>query len=245
MGNVVSAVVSLGALCALGYLIYERGFVGAFDALRSALYGVFDRPFAVLMHGRPQAVVAPAPLPLTDAQEKRLQEIADVPLEDIIAAAERRALHPDDPIPAVLADLDPDTRHKPRPQLAVLSPGMDFKVGTVTVLRDINRKIDAEVKGRYDDCTHPDAEREEVMGWSSTRPTRTLITSCLKCDLIAAMRRRLSVLVAELEALVGVVHVDSGRGRDQYLLAMAEADAIKQALNNLLAEEEIRQQVGG
>lgn len=53
---------------------------------------------------------ADEPAELTAAEEARLQAIADVPLVDIIEAAERRASHPDEPLPKILADLDPETR---------------------------------------------------------------------------------------------------------------------------------------
>lgn len=109
MGDLVSAVVSVAALCGFGYLIYYHGIVGTWETIK--------RPIAAfnhaLIYGRPRRPQSLPSRPQDPARLKRLQAAAAVPMEQIIAAAERRATHPDEPEPDVLAALDPATWERP------------------------------------------------------------------------------------------------------------------------------------
>jgi hypothetical protein len=62
-----------------------------------------------------------APEPRREIDMERLHEIAAVPIEDIIKAAEWRAEHPDEPQPEILANLDPATWATEPPQVPARS----------------------------------------------------------------------------------------------------------------------------
>lgn len=117
MGDLIGAAVSLLVLLGLGYLCYQRGFVGTWDGLKGAFYDMLNprvpsKLITALMYGKVEPLPDPRP-PVDRQRTEILQRIADVPMEEIIAAAERRATHPDEPLPQILADLDPETRERP------------------------------------------------------------------------------------------------------------------------------------
>jgi hypothetical protein len=147
------------------------------------------------------------PAELTAAEESRLQAIADVPLVDLIEAAERRATHPDEPLPKILADLDPETRvqdtapapvvgvevmpslggflneyGKLRPSgLLVLPPGMNCEVVPIRPPAQPAPKR-KPVPDPYADCDHEEADRAEIHSFDSATPIKSIVTACPRCD---------------------------------------------------------------
>jgi hypothetical protein len=140
---------------------------------------------------------------------KRIEQSLAVPMDEVIAAAERRATHPDEPLPSVLADLDPETWTQPSPVLPipvvvdtagfrdrlrvarVLVPHItrserlctEQAAGGVKPLTKLvvgSRVVRSE--SPYADCDHEDADREDLMSWGSTGPIRSFVTGCKQCE---------------------------------------------------------------
>lgn len=128
-GDIVGAVMTVATLCGFGLLVYRHGLVGAWNGLKGTLHDLFNVRLSVpvpalaqaLMHGRPAPVCPTVREKINLAQ---LEAAAAVPMAELIAAAERRATHPDEPEPKVLADLDPANWQIPKPVLphVVLPP---------------------------------------------------------------------------------------------------------------------------
>lgn len=201
--------------------------------------------------GRPQEQI-PGPQEARGVDLRRLEEIASVPLEEIIEAAEWRAEHRGESEPKVLADLDPsawtiepETRRSAPVLLDVVPDTSDFAralkdkccdriefstggisaPGVIHVPAGIpadraealvaklatgHRRLAViekgmEVKplpvrqpGRYDDCNHEDADRQEIMGMGSSEPIKIVVTSCQECDSLARDKDRLRVLYQQI-----------------------------------------------
>lgn len=188
---------------------------------------------------------------MTDVEEARLQAIADVPIEDIIAAAERRAEYPDEPLPQILADLDPETRKRPartaNPVIPVVSapppppppatwvtvssPDVDMAAGLAVAPRPVR------ITARYDDCNHSDADREHVHTAAEAGPVHSFVTSCEQCDLIARYRQ-LSARIEELLAVAGTASTRAARATLNLAeVLMREADGIRRQLNDAEADK--------
>lgn len=150
--------------------------------------------------------------PLEWSSLERLEAAASVPMEDIIAAAEWRAEHPDEPVPQILADLDPETRQRftPMPTGVIAAAWVDWPPLDVTGVIERFTAAKSAGKGgailtsgmecrvedvtsgahpgggsRYAGCNHPGASREELMSRGSEIPLDTFVTDCEQCDLIA------------------------------------------------------------
>lgn len=292
MLDVIGSIVFTAALFGMGYAVYRKGgVVGLWNRLKGTVHDMLNA-FAPAVRGLMLGQYAaggelpPRPVqPVIDAA--RLEQVAAVPLEEIIEAAEWHAEHPDEPLPQIIADLEPGT-WRPAPRIGPILLAVDtshfkdlvkakdqgFATGGVVVLpnegmtyvpRDacpaeiiLTAKPAAKrpvLPNSYANCDHPDADYEELMGWSSTRPVRRIVKSCEMCEAIADVRGHHDTVEAMLGRMVvdGVECVLSGQEYEQHRQALRDAEAAKQRLQLLVdrraahdrLDKEMRHQVGG
>lgn len=213
---------------------------------------------------RRRPVEPPSPRRAIDMD--RLLQIAAVTDEEIIKAAEWRAMHPDADEPSILRDLDPSAWTKkpsvppPPPKLSnggpttargTLAPGMvivraDVEKFGERLLKEINgsRKtivIPSSMEWKplptpYADCTHEDAEREDVMGFGSTEPIKSYVVACEHCD----RRRRFTMLAEQIKEIEAGLPVAGDIPEDllrHLQRLMAEAKGIRAQIRAADAEK--------
>lgn len=318
MFDVIGSIVFTAALFGMGYAVYRKGgVVGLWNRLKGTVHDMLNA-FAPAVRGLMLGQYAaggqlpPRPVrPVIDTA--RLEQVAAVSLEQIIEAAEWHAEHLDEPLPKVIADLEPETwRHAPgvRPipvavdtddfaervkakiesggkgGVIVLPPDEDATYLNDMLMDGVHPWVDTEciyvpdirvsgdrpsalchvrgcevlaahcehvqmpslvitskrvkqppVPSLYANCTHPDAERQNIISMASNRPLKAIVTSCEMCEAIADVREHLDKAAAYLSTATqddGTVALTAAQHR-AVEHQMREADAAKQRLQ-LLAD---------
>lgn len=184
--GVVALVVMAVALFAAS--VRYGGLIGGFTVLARHLEGLFRAIGNTVLYGSRTPKQLRRTEVVDDCWGAHLDTLAaDVEgttLEALIEAAELRA--EEAPVPRASAEPppfqpDPDIIANPKDAQAaqaalVLPPGFTHQ--------PIRRH--PPVAGRYDQCTHDDADVEEVRTHGSQHPTRRFVVACGRCDAEAA-----------------------------------------------------------
>lgn len=230
-GEIIATTVGGVTVVGYGWLVFTRGFARTWDAARVALREMLTLRLPVIRLPRlPRyaegGVIRP---PRRQIDLERLEAVADIPMVDIIEAAEWRAEHPHEPVPAILTELDTDAWAPRRPIVdrtecpaEVIPRGMAYvpiapnikrsslggffnEYGKPRLAKMPELPVRVEIRPpSYADCQHEDAEDAEVMSHGSSVPVKRVVTSCLRCE-FAHQQAVLRGLVAKIEEILADV----------------------------------------